>query len=173
VVTAIQRAEGDDSPRPKALALMNAIANVLYVSPNFPAIINWRTDLWYQQMNNVLTLMSVVKGFINIPIAAYGAAAAGWAKGSAFVETGMNVLWNVPVIANIIVNKDNVDTTYPTLVPESIGNFFFNLGGMLEFPIAISTDVRLKALLSELQYGFMFEYGAFTVIAGAENEWPH
>ena len=65
------------------------------------------------------------------------------------------------MIANIAANSDVWDTTYKSLIPESIGNFGFNLGGMLELPITLSQDPETKVALAAAQAGLMLVYGAF------------
>ena len=88
-------------------------------------------------------------------------------KGFAFVESFINVVWNVPVIDNIRVNQSAVTRTYKSLVPESIGNFAFNVGGILEFPIALISDVKAKAIVALVQAALMVGYGVFMIIAGS------
>lgn len=153
----------------KTIALIAAIGNVAYVSPNIATWINVKTDNWYQQLNNGLTAVSIIKGFVNIPISV---ASPGIGKASALVETAINIAWNVPVIYNIIDNKDRFNTDYKSLIPESIGNFAFNIGGMMEFPIALipNQSVEAKAITSLVQYGFMLVYGICMPIAGGIYE---
>jgi hypothetical protein len=81
----------------------------------------------------------------------------------------INLLWNVPVIANIIDNKDAFNTTYKSLIPESIGNFAFNVGGILEFPFAMSGGTA-KVALDGVQTVMMLLYGSMMVVAGAIYE---
>lgn len=78
------------------------------------------------------------------------------------------MVWNVPVIANCIAHKDNWNSTYKSLIPESSGNFSFNLGGILEFPIVLALafkQVEALAVLVIIQAAFMAGYGVFMVIA--------
>lgn len=167
VVTGIQRVLDElpfDNPIPKTLATISAIANVAYISPNIATIINAVTDNWYQQLNNALTGISVVKGFINIPISVASKPIFG--QVSAFIESFINVVWNVPVIMNIVDNYSYWNSTYKSLIPESIGNFCFNFGGIMEFPIALTKDVKAKAIESAVQFGLMLLYGIFMPIAG-------
>ena len=65
----------------------------------------------------------------------------------AFIETFINVVSNVPVIANIVYNAGTETTTYKSLIPESIGNFCFNIGGILEFPIALMAPSPAKLVV--------------------------
>jgi hypothetical protein len=148
-------------PAPKSLATITAIANIAYVSPNIPGLINAKTDNWYQELNNAFTGVSILKGFINIFVSGELAP-----KASAMIESYLNAFWNVPVIDNIIDNKNLWNANYKALIPESIGNFCFNIGGMMEFPITIDPDVTSKALSSLAQFGFMALYGVFMPIAG-------
>ncbi len=175
VVTTIQRVFEViplENNKPKTLALIGAIANVAYVSPNIATFINAKTDNWWQQMNNVLTGISIVKGFVNIPLATLpdGNTAS---KISSGVESVINLVWNVPVIMNIVENKDNWDTTYKSLIPESIGNFAFNIGGVLDLPITLTEPSPAKVIECGVQYGLMLGYGILMPVAGGINEYAH
>ncbi len=167
ITSAIQRTlelVGLDNAIPKTLATISAIGNIAYVSPNISGLINAATSNWYQQMNNVITGISIIKGFVNIPIAAAKNPVFGYV--SAGVESFINFAWNVPVIMNIIDNASKWDNKYKSLIPESIGNFGFNLGGMMEFFITIDKEPRSKIILSGVQYGLMLVYGICMPIAG-------
>jgi len=177
VVLSLQRVaeEGDGSfagSWPKTLALVGAIANVSYVSPNLATLINAQTATWWQQMNNTLTGISIVKGFVNIPLATLPTGHLATTI-SAGVESVINLVWNVPVIMNIVENHDKWNTSYQSLIPESIANFAFNFGGILEFPIAVTKDPRAKLIESVIQYALMVGYGGMSVIAGGINESSH
>ncbi|WP_395702163.1 hypothetical protein [Aquabacterium sp.] len=155
-------------PFAKTVATLGCVANIAYVSPNITSFVNARTDNWYANLNAALTGISILKGMAAIPAAAYNNATVG--KVFAFVESFINVVWNVPVIANIVVNKDKWDTSYKSLIPESIGNFAFNIGGIMEFPIALISDPKAKVITAAVQAGFMVGYGVFMIIAGAIYE---
>ncbi|MCX8961600.1 hypothetical protein EHW64_10675 [Erwinia psidii] len=166
IATTRQRAGGDEMPvsQKKTLALVAAVSNVAYVSPNIATLINAATDTWWQQMNNVLTSISIIKGFVNIPLATLPGNTASTI--SAGVESVINLLWNIPVILNVIENKNKYNTTYKSLIPETIANFSFNFGGMLEYPIARKKDPRMCLA----QYGLMLGYGVVILIAGSIND---
>jgi hypothetical protein len=175
VVTALQRAsennpEGFAATWPKTLALLGAIANVAYVSPNIATFINVKTGTWWQQMNNAITVISIMKGFANVTLATLPSRHIA-PKISSGLESVINLVWNVPVIVNIIENKDDWNTTYKSLIPESVGNFAFNLGGMLDFPIAMAKEPPLPAYV--VQYGLMISYGGLIAAAGGINQYPH
>jgi hypothetical protein len=85
------------------------------------------------------------------------------------VETTINIVWNVPVIMNIVVNKDHAYTTYKALIPESIGNFAFNLGGIVELPIVIAKGT-VKYVLIGIQDALMIVYGALMLTSGLITE---
>lgn len=152
----------------KVVALISGIGNVAYVSPNIATFINVATDNWYQQLNNALTGISIIKGFVNIPISVASNPVFG--KISAFIESFINLVWNVPVVMNIVDNHSRWNTDYKSLIPESIGNFAFNLGGMGEFIIEITPDIKAKAIESLIQYGLMLVYGICMPIAGGIYE---
>ena len=160
---------GLDNARPKTLATISCIGNIAYVSPNIATFINAKTDNWYQQLNNVLTGISLVKGFANIPLAINTNKAV--ALISPAVESLINLVWNVPVIMNIIDNKDRWNTDYKSLIPESIGNFAFNLGGILELPITLIKDPKAKIITVLVQDAFMLTYGLCMPIAGGIYQW--
>jgi hypothetical protein len=152
---------------PKTLALLAAVANIAYVSPNLATMINATTDTWYQWLNAVLTFISIVKGLVAIPVAASKSAVVKWAFPA--VETTINIVWNVPVIMNIVVNKDHAYTTYKALIPESICNFAFNLGGIVELPIVIAKGT-VKYVLIGIQDALMIVYGALMLTSGLITE---
>jgi hypothetical protein len=173
VTSSIQKAFdtfGRPFPFAKTLALINGIGNVAYVSPNLATWVNVQTDNWYQQMNNAVTAISIVKGFINIPLATLDSTSKA-AKISPAIESIINLVWNVPVIMNIIVNKDRWNTDYKSLIVESIGNFAFNIGGMMEFPISVMKDPETKLIATLVQDGFVLVYGICMPIAGGIYEW--
>ncbi len=61
------------------------------------------------------------------------------------------------------------NSTYKSLIPESIGNFAINLGGILEFPIVLvlaAKQPEALAVLVLIQAGLMVTYGVFMIIAG-------
>jgi hypothetical protein len=165
VVTNIQRAL-DDPPPPilsRVLATIACLGNIAYVSPNIATLVNARTDNWYANLNNALTGVSILKGMAAIPFA--NNAVAG--KVFAFLESLLNTVWNVPVIANLFVNADAGDTTYKSLLPETVGNLAFNFGGMQEFVIATDEDPETKAIAAAEQAILMVSYGVAMVIAGS------
>lgn len=172
ITTNIQRVLDSPIPVPrisyaKTLATIACTANIAYVSPNIATLINISTSNWYTNLNSALTLTSIVKGIAAIPATAIESRVTGKVFG--FVETFINVVWNVPVIANIIANKDAWDTTYQSLIPESVGNFGFNLGGILEFQIVMAVaegQEEAYVVLALAQGGLMLIYGVCMIIAG-------
>ncbi|HEV2803371.1 MAG TPA: hypothetical protein VGW57_00440 [Chthoniobacterales bacterium] len=123
-------------------------------------------------MNQVLTDISIVKGFVNIPLATLpdGSIAP---KISSGVESVINLAWMVPVIMNIQENKDTWKKKYKSLIPESIGNIFFNCGGIMDFPIVLAKGTAGYPAACGVQYGAMVLYGIFMPIAGGINEFAH
>ena len=179
VVTNVQRAEpeaGFPEWLQYTLATLAAGGNILYVSPNFATLVNAKTDNWYADLNNALTLASILKGLVGIPLATVLNEAKSITVG--IIETGLNIIWNIPVIANIMVNHKFSNTSYKSLVPESIGNFAFNLGGTLEAPIAIllpnpePVEKIALAILIAGQGVLMVTYGACMVAAGDIYDHP-
>lgn len=160
---------GLDNAFPKTLATISAIGNLAYVSPNIATFINAKTDNWYQEMNNVLTGISIIKGFVNIPLATLDSQNR-LAKVSPAIESIINLIWNVPVIMNIVDNHSRWNTNYKSLIPESIGNFAFNFGGILEFPIIVTEDLKIKLIEIAVQDGLMLIYGLCMPIAGGIYE---
>lgn len=155
------------TPYAKTLATITCVGNILYVSPNIATVVNAESQDAYGQLNNVLTGISIVKGMAAIPLANTTNSAV---KGAfPAVETIINVVWNVPVINNVVVNKGNIDTTYKSLIPETIGNFAFNFGGMLEGPIYIAKP-PLSIELAAGQGVLMLLYGVMMVVTGSIYE---
>lgn len=148
----------------KTLATISCIGNIAYVLPNIATLINAANGNWSAQVNNAVTGISILKGMAAIPAATSQNPVVG--KGFAFAESFINVVWNVPVIANIVVNQNVVTSTYKSLVPESIGNFAFNVGGILEFPIALSKG-NVTVIMASVQAILMISYGTFMIIAGS------
>jgi hypothetical protein len=168
IVSNVQRffdVGGVPVPYAKTVATIGCLSNIAYVLPNIATLVNAGTGSWSSQVNNAVTGISILKGMAAIPATASSNPAV--SKGFAFVESFINAVWNVPVIDNIVVNQNVVTSTYKSLVPESIGNFAFNLGGILEFPIALITDVKAKAIVALVQAALMVGYGVFMIIAGS------
>jgi hypothetical protein len=153
---------------PKILASFICAFNIAYVSPNLATLVNARTDNWYAQLNNVLTGISIGKGLAGILAAHFENTLTD--KLFAFTEMVINVVWNVPVIANIAANHHGWNTTYRSLIPESLGNFAFNFGGMVEFPIAMLPKGEVKYALVLAQDGAMLFYGAMMIVSGCLYE---
>ena len=168
VVSAIQKgadASGIKLNNNKTLETIACFGNIAYVSPNLSTLINVRSGTPYGDLNNALTGISIVKSMVKIK----------WADTEnkkiletfSAIETVINIVWNVPVIENIIINQDAVNSSYKSLVPESIGNFCFNIGGMMEWPIYRLPNVELMIT----QSGMMLAYGLLMGIAGSIYRW--
>jgi hypothetical protein len=150
----------------KTLATIVCVGNITYVSPNISTLVNAASGDWSASLNNAVTGVSILKGIAAIPAAAFSNPVV--SKIFGFVESFINVVWNVPVIANCIAHADDWNSTYKSLIPESIGNFSFNLGGILEFPIVLavaSKQVEALAVLVVIQAALMAGYGVFMIIA--------
>lgn len=155
-------------PYAKSVATLACVGNIAYVSTNISTLINAQTGNWSDELNNAITGVSILKGIAAIPAAAYNNPVV--SKIFGFVESFINVVWNVPVIANIIANQDAWNTTYKSLIPGSIGNFAFNLGGILEFPIVLTLAAQQDealVVLAIIQAGLMAIYGVCMIIAGS------
>ena len=150
-------------PLPKSLLTINAVGNVGYVAPNLPAWINVTTDDGPTELNNALTAISIIKGFANI----FFSSSSTYSKVSSGVESLINCVWNFPVAVTIGENAGEVDTTYKSLVPASIGNFAFNFGGALDLIITASEEEpEVYGPLVIAQDGLMLIYGLCMPIAG-------
>jgi hypothetical protein len=156
-------------PYAKTMASIAGMANIAYVSPNIPSFLNSVAGITFAQVNNLLTGISIVKGLIAIPFTATTSEHIRLIF--PFAETILNIVWNLPVIENIIANYRHFDTTYKSLIPESAGNFAFNLGGILEFPIATIEERKIKLALTAVQDGLMLAYGSLMIVAGGIYEW--
>lgn len=159
----------EDRPMARVRAVLAAAANLAYVSPNLASLLNFSIDNDYAQINNYLTYISVAKS-----LAAIGAVDCDESNVGdlfAFSETFINLFWNVPVIANIAMNCEDAGSTYQSLIPESIGNFAFNVGGILELPINITpAESPAQAGLIVAQAGLMMTYALCTIAAGSIYE---
>jgi drug/metabolite transporter (DMT)-like permease len=151
------------------LASISCIGNALYVSPNIATIINSESSLWYQPLNTALTGVSLAKGTAAIPLATSTNPVV--KKMFPAVETIINVIWNVPVVANIVVNKSVWDTTYKSLIPGMIGNFAFNIGGIMELPIALDKEPVSQEGLATIQAALMLGYAVCMITAGGIYAW--
>jgi hypothetical protein len=178
IVTNIQRFSVEDTEAGVTLAAVSSFANVLYLSPDIPALFNWNSSTWYADLNGVLTVASIVKGLAAIPLAGIKNEEERFNETKSFVfgfiETLMNIIWNIPVGFNIYDNANAAYTSYQSLIPESVGNFAFNLAGAIEVDIVAlvnssknpDSDIALLAAIA-LQGGLMVTYGASMVAAGA------
>lgn len=144
---------------------VSAIGNIACLSPNIATLVNAKTSNWYQLMNSAITGVSIIKGFANIGLIFVGEDS-NFRKISPGLDSLINFIWNVPVIANIAENADRSTTDYKSLIPESIGNFGLNFGGMLELPIALTKNEEVKAVEILSQYALMGVYGICMPIAG-------
>jgi hypothetical protein len=151
----------------KTLATIACVGNIAYVSPNISTLVKTETGNWSGQVNNAVTGIRILKS-----IAAIRAAASNnpdVSKIFGFVESFIHVVWNVPVIANCIAHSNDLTSTYKSLIPESIGNFAFNLGGILAFPIVLTPPAKQFEAPADFvltQGGLMAGYGVFMIIAG-------
>jgi|GEM_PF-634711 len=156
-----------DIARAKTLATIICVGNIAYVSPNISTMVNAESGDWSASLNNAVTGISILKGIAAIPATTFTNPVVGKIFG--FVESFINVVWNVPVIANCIAHKDDWTSTYKSLIPESVGNFCFNLGGTLEFFIVLAIAAKEPDVLAGLvlvQAGLMTSYGVCMIVAG-------
>ncbi len=146
VVCAVKQAVPTPS---KALALVNAVGNCLYVTPDIVGAFS-TPGRWDVIFNDTLTGISILKGF---------ALDINWVgqKVSSYSECILNIIWFVPVIANVVYSTGS--NFYPSLVPDTIGNSAFNVGGILA-PFNNNPDVLI------VQCGCMEIYGGEMVISG-------
>jgi hypothetical protein len=154
---------------PKLLATVAALANLAYLSPDIPTMINALSGDWAADLNNVVTSVSIVKSIAAIFVAEVETDTAKQVVlyGFAIVESLINLAWNAPVIDNIIVNQAYFLTSYKSLIVESIANFSFNLGGMLEIFVALNSEnPDALTALSAVQFVCMGVYGVGIAIAG-------
>ncbi len=139
-------------------ALIGGVFNLAYLAPSLLTLPKWKG--WYADMGNACTITAGVKGF----------AWAGFTNSQKkatpvvfnIVECLLNTAWNVPVIANAVANHSEATTDYKALIPETIGNLCFNIGGMLE-PLAgkpIENEyVKAVQFVSMGIYGLMMPVG--------------
>jgi hypothetical protein len=169
VVTSVQRGTSDvfDKTYVKTLATIGCVGTLAFLSPNYSALINVETNTWYADFTFAITSIGILKSMASIPAAAYNSKPAKLAL--SFIQSFAIMVRLVPTIANIVYHKDAWDTTYKSLIPEAIGNFAFDFGGMLEFPIVVSVVAEKKdvtAVLAAIQLGLMATFSVCMTIAG-------
>jgi hypothetical protein len=149
----------------KKVAKFNAFANIAYVSPNFPSVVPLTP---VNIMNDVFTATSIIKGFLPVAFnksltTPKATAVLNW------IEFGLNLAWNIPVVVNICTNKDNAN--YKGLGAESIGDFAFNIGGMLTpfVPIALKKSPQAAGAVLVLQGIMTNGYGLMATISGLQK----
>jgi hypothetical protein len=161
------------------LATLGFLANLAYVSPNFEALIGIQTNKWYGQFTFSITAIGILRSGASI-LAAIWDTLGGAKIGLAIVQSSINLVRLVPTIANLAYNADAYDTTYKSLIPEFLGNLFFDFGGILEFPITSLYQAASAAepvegeilrgtanALSGIQAGLMVSCGALMLGSGA------
>ena len=153
--------------KPKTLATIACVGTLAWVAPNYPALINVETNSWYADFTFAITSVAILKSIAAIPAAAYNNPVVN--KVFAFVHSFINLVRNVPTIANIVYHKDAWNSTYKSLIPESIGNFAFNIAGILEFPIALALAAKEPDTILALvgtQAALMLTCSVCLIIAG-------
>jgi len=169
VVTSVQRGTSDvfDKTYVKTLATIGCVGTLAFLSPNYSALINVETNTWYADFTFAITSIGILKSMVSIPAAAYNSKPAKLAL--SFIQSFAIMVRLVPTIANIVYHKDAWDTTYKSLIPEAIGNFAFDLGGMLEFPIVLSVTTEnpdVTVVLAAIQLTLMATFSVCMTIAG-------
>jgi hypothetical protein len=169
VVTSVQRGTSDvfDKTYVKTLATIGCVGTLAFLSPNYSALINVETNTWYADFTFAITSIGILKSMASIPAAAYNSKPAKLAL--SFIQSFAIMVRLVPTIANIVYHKDAWDTTYKSLIPEAIGNFAFDFGGMLEIPIVVSVTTEnpdVTVVLAAIQLTLMATFSVCMTIAG-------
>ncbi|HMC99789.1 MAG TPA: hypothetical protein VKH37_06545, partial [Ferruginibacter sp.] len=119
------------------LTVLNGAINMFYVAPDFPGIasdLQTLTPPPAEIANDVLTVLCILKPFvIDTQTQLPGAV-------SPILDFVINFVWNWPVAQNAISNQDTWNTTYASLINESMANFSFNIGGMLSLPVYVAVQ---------------------------------
>jgi hypothetical protein len=127
IMTAVKAA----APQSAAVCTVYALAYLPYIAPNI-AITKPSTQKWYVDMDEIITVISVIKTFSDITLYKYdkndpeaSQTLAKWAKASPYVELLINVIWEIPTIGFIADNQD------AGTVLGFLGNTSFNVSGIL------------------------------------------
>ncbi|MBS4097669.1 MAG: hypothetical protein KGZ83_12630 [Sulfuricella sp.] len=138
----------------KKLAAMNGVANLLYIAPDYSPMLQ-HDSRWFAALNDAITGISALKG-LTLDVYLSGK------KVSSGVECALNTVWNVPVIANIIYSKDNPNAPDADqyVIPDSVGNFAFNVGGMLAPFSEAKPVIAAQCVLMAVYAGSMIYVGA-------------
>jgi hypothetical protein len=160
-MTALLGAAKAQAPTDMSLAGAYATAYLFYVAPDIP--LKDPTNLpWWQQMNGIITGISIVKTFVDVSLASGsgGAALALWTKVSPMVEFAINLLWQVPVFVPIIPTEDH--TPDGSDIIGFLGNTSFDVGGMLtpETNDFWQPDPRVQEVFVGAQASCTLLYGA-------------
>ncbi len=149
----------------KTINKINAFVNIAYVSPNLPAMPSFLTARWDQNMNSILTLISIGKGFLPLKVTSEkGKIVLDW------LEMGLNVVWLVPPIANAVYESSNAK--YKGLVVETFGDILFDVGGIITPFIPLSqllappADVLVPKGLYLAQSASMAAYSGLILVSG-------
>ncbi|MDI1257396.1 MAG: hypothetical protein PSV16_14980 [Flavobacterium sp.] len=146
------------------MAAISAVANLCYVSPNYAGYFNTDPD-WYVGLNDILTEISVAKAFAFIQIAGADSDTLSWMAAGA--ECVLNIVWFVPVGMTVYDGCKSEDTDWLSLIPATIGNSAFNLGGIMDPIVIAAKGVTAKSVSIGLQLGFVISYGICMPVAGS------
>jgi hypothetical protein len=142
------------APQNATVCTIYALAYLPYIAPNI-AITKPSTQAWYVDMDEIITVVSVIKTFADITLYKYdkddpeaSAALTKWANASPYVELIINVIWEVPTIGFIYNNQDG------GTVAGFLGNTCFNVGGILS-PVSDDEVVMLGIVILIGLYGEM------------------
>ncbi|SEW44626.1 hypothetical protein SAMN05428988_5817 [Chitinophaga sp. YR573] len=158
IMTAVKAA----APQSAAVCTVYALAYLPYIAPNI-AITKPSTQKWYVDMDEIITVISVIKTFSDITLYKYdkndpeaSQTLAKWAKASPYVELLINVIWEIPTIGFIADNQD------AGTVLGFLGNTSFNVSGILS-PWSDTDYVMLGIVI------FIGLYGEMMLVQGMVN----
>ncbi|SFD81379.1 hypothetical protein SAMN05518672_103322 [Chitinophaga sp. CF118] len=167
----IMTAVKDAYPQSAAVCTVYALAYLPYIAPNI-SITKPSTQAWYVVMDEIITVISVIKTFSDITLYKYdkndpeaSEALTKWAKASPYVELVINVIWEVPTIG-FIANSQDAGT-----VAGFLGNTSFNVGGILT-PVSDEGYVMVGILLLVGFYGEMMLVQALLNYSASSSAYP-
>ena len=130
LMTALLGAAKAQAPTDIMLASTYATAYVFYVAPDIP-VTNPLKQQWWQQLNDAITGISVIKTFADIYLAksSGGKALGYWTSVSPIVEFAINLVWQVPTTMPIVPTEDY--TPDGSAIIAFLGGTSFDVGGML------------------------------------------
>jgi len=152
-----------DADVPQWIKQLNSTAVFAYIAPKRATLL-LRTDNPnpFEKLEYMLTDLYMLKAttFDNPKLGTKTYKASQW------FDFGAHLLWNVPVIANIVNKHGKPDTNDGVLITESVANFCFNLSGIMSPVPSLVANPEAKVIALGVKYGFGIGYGVMSPVVG-------